>query len=85
VSGVDETTDAEKWLDAIDLSTNRGRDGRNLQAIGAALTALEKAEDDLQRAVDQAHSAGDSWHAIGVVLGTSRQAAHRKFASKRER
>ena len=57
------------------------RDGRHLRRIGAALTALEAAEEALRAAVAEAHDAGDSWAAIGAVLGTSRQAAHRKYAA----
>jgi hypothetical protein len=58
------------------------RDGRHLRAIGAALTAREKAEDALAAAVAAARAAGDSWSAIGMVLGTSRQGAHRMFGKK---
>ena len=78
-----ESADVEMWLRGMDPAATPGRDGRYLQRIGSALTALEKAEEELRRAVDDARAAGDSWHAIGVVLGTSRQAAHRKFARKR--
>ncbi|GAB3042587.1 hypothetical protein GCM10027052_25850 [Parafrigoribacterium mesophilum] len=74
--------DVERWLDGIDPNTDPGRDGHHLRAIGAALTALEEAEDALRKAIADAHAEGDSWHAIGAVLGTSRQAAHRKFARK---
>ncbi|WP_174843246.1 hypothetical protein [Cryobacterium glaciale] len=72
----------EVWLDTIEPTGMPARDGRNLRAIGAALTAREHAEDELKRAVRAAHAAGDSWEAIGLVLGTSRQAAHRKYAAR---
>lgn len=78
-----ETSSVEKWLDSIDMESDPGRSGRHLTAIGAALTAKDNAERDLQKAIREAHAAGDSWDAIGVVLGTSRQAAHRKYAQKR--
>lgn len=70
----------EEWLDSIDPATIRARDARHLRAIGEALDALEAAERQLEDAVAEARKAGDSWNAIGLVLGTSRQAAHRKFA-----
>jgi len=70
----------EAWLDELDLRKTDMRDGTHLAKIGAALDAIEKAERELIEAVADAHAAGDSWSAIGVVLGTSRQAAHRKFA-----
>jgi dihydroxyacetone kinase len=70
----------EEWLDSIDVNAIEVRDAVHLRAIGAALDALEAAERQLEDAVAEARKAGDSWNAIGVVLGTSRQAAHRKFA-----
>jgi dihydroxyacetone kinase len=70
----------EEWLDSIDPASTEFRDGVHLRAIGAALDAIEAAERQLEDAVAEAKKAGESWSAIGVVLGTSRQAAHRKFA-----
>jgi hypothetical protein len=75
-----EKNAVENWLDTIDPASVSARDGRYLRKVGAALTTLEHAEADLQRSVDEARAAGDSWEAIGLVLGTSRQAAHRKYA-----
>jgi len=75
-----DKTEVEDWLDALDPKTVPARDGRHLRAVGQAVTDLEAAEAAVQRAVDEAHAAGDSWSAIAMVLGTSRQAAHRKFA-----
>lgn len=75
-------TDVEEWLDTLDPSATPAKDARHLREIGQALSNLEEAEQALERAVANARQAGDSWEAIGAVLGTSRQAAHRKFASK---
>lgn len=72
----------ETWLDALDSDPANFRDGRHLRAIGAALTAREAAEQQLEAAIAEARAAGDSWETIGVVLGTSKQAAHRKFAAR---
>lgn len=69
----------EEWLDTIDPATFAMRDGVHLRAIGTALDAIEAAERQLEDAVAVARKAGESWNSIGVVLGTSRQAAHRKF------
>lgn len=74
----------EAWLDEIDVDKSKMRDGRHLAKIGAALTAVERAEDELERAVAEARKAGDSWAAIGMVLGTSRQAAHKRFANHQD-
>lgn len=74
-------TEAEDFLDQITPATAVVKDGRHLRAIGAALNSLEAAEQQLREAVRAANAAGDSWEAIGMVLGTSRQAAHRKYAA----
>ncbi|GGF26272.1 hypothetical protein [Subtercola lobariae] len=78
----DPRSSAEKWLDSFEPTQSPMKDGSHLRAIGDALTAVENAGDALERAVAEAHDAGDSWEAISVVLGTSRQAAHRKFAHR---
>lgn len=67
------------WLDDLGTGTAPVRDAARLRAIGAALTDLERAQKNLDRAVQDAKDAGESWSAIGVVLGTSRQAAHKRF------
>ena len=69
-------------VDSLDLDKTDMRDGRHLAKVGAALSALEQAEADLEAAIAEARAAGDSWTAIGVVLGTSRQGAHRKYAPR---
>lgn len=73
-------TDAEAWVEALDLDRSDVVDGARLARVGAALDGVDRAERELVDAVAAAHAGGDSWTAIGVVLGTSRQAAHRKFA-----
>jgi hypothetical protein len=70
----------EEWLDSIDPSSVEVRDGDHIRAIAAAVAALNEAELKLETAVRDAKMAGESWNVIGVALGTSRQAAHRKFA-----
>ena len=79
---IGKKTSAETWLNTLDPATTPARDGRHLREIGRALTALEQSEIDLRDAVEAARAAGDSWEAIGLVLGTSRQGAHRKFAPR---
>lgn len=75
-----EKTSAERMLDELDPATDQMRDGRHLRAIAAARNVLDAARDDLQHAVDDARAHGDSWEAIALILGTSRQNAHRKFS-----
>lgn len=75
----------EAWLDTLDPKTAPAHDARHLRAVAQALTNLEDAEQALEHAVAEARAAGDSWEAVGTVLGTSRQAAHRKFAANANR
>jgi hypothetical protein len=77
-----EGLSVEAWLDTLDLGSLQAHDGHHLRAVGAALTTLDNAENELRRAINDARAAGDSWQAIGLVLGTSRQAVHRKYSRK---
>lgn len=74
------TTSIDDWIDDIGSEPQGPRDAGRLRAIGAALTELERAQANLERAIQTAKDAGESWSAIGVVLGTSRQAAHKRFS-----
>jgi len=47
--------------------------------IIAAQRELERAREDLRRAVQEARSAGRTWAEIGAALGTTRQAAFKRF------
>jgi hypothetical protein len=55
------------------------RDGRYLRHIREAADAVEAAEARLREAVAEARAHGDTWGVIGMVLGTSRQAAQQRF------
>ncbi|MBX3194803.1 MAG: hypothetical protein KF727_06845 [Microbacteriaceae bacterium] len=74
-----ETAAAREWLDALDPGDPRVRDGRHLREIMSAREGLAVAEARLRDAVAAARRAGDSWTAIGLALGTSKQNAHRKY------
>lgn len=67
----------DAFIDSIDIS--KMRDGSRLREIAAASRDAKKADERLHEAVQAAREAGDSWTAIGLVLGTSKQNAHRKF------
>lgn len=51
-----------------------------LDAIRAAQTMVELSEDVLHAVVEDARTAGHTWHEIGEVLGTTRQAAFQRFS-----
>lgn len=50
-----------------------------LQAVAAARTMTDLAQQTLQHLVDEARAAGHTWQQIGDVLGTTRQAAYQRF------
>lgn len=74
--------DVEKWLDSIEPQ-GPARDATYLRRIIAAADAVKVAEAELDAAVVAARDAGDTWDAIGVVLGVSRQAAYQRFGQRR--
>ena len=70
-------SDIERFIDSIDPTTMR--DGRHLRAVAEALQASRDADDRLRKAVAAARANGDSWTMIGLMLGTSKQNAYRKY------
>jgi hypothetical protein len=55
-----------------------------LARVRSAATSLHLAERALADAVRRAQAAGHSWAAVGAVLGTSRQAAFKRFGTPRD-
>lgn len=72
------TDDAQAFIDSIDPATMR--DGKYLRQITHALNNRDAAETELVDAIRAARQAGDSWTMIGLMLHTSKQNAHRKYA-----
>ena len=69
-------------LDDLDPSSVTARDAVHFRRIIAAKEGVERAERELQDAVREAREAreaGDSWLSIGLALGVSKQAAHKRF------
>ena len=69
----------ESWLDSIEPDAADARDATHIRRIIAAADGIEQAEAELRAAVAAARAAGDTWDAIGVALGTTRQAAYQRF------
>lgn len=79
MANVKHERDVEGWLDSVEPEPADARDASHIRRIIATAEALEGAESDLRAAVADARAAGDTWDAIGVALGTSRQAAYQRF------
>lgn len=73
----------EGWLDSIEPDPADARDASHIRRIIAAAEALGSADSELRAAVAAARAAGDTWDAIGVALGISRQAAYQRFGKAR--
>lgn len=71
--------DLESWLDEIEPDPADAHDASHIRRIIAAAEAVERATAELRAAVMAARAAGDTWDAIGVALGTTRQAAYQRF------
>lgn len=69
----------EDWLDSIEPNPGDARDATHIRRIIAANEGVSEAESELRGAVTAARAAGDTWDAIGVALGVSRQAAFQRF------
>ena len=76
-------TDIDEWLDSIEPTPADARDASHMRRIIAAKQGVEEAEAALRAAVDAARAAGDTWAAIGVALGITRQAAFQRFGHDR--
>ena len=80
---VKHKSDIDEWLDSIEPNPADARDASHMRAIIAARQAVENAETQLHAAVKAARAAGDTWAAIGVALGITRQAAFQRFGHDR--
>jgi len=69
----------DDWLDSVEPDSADARDASHIRRIIAANEAAAAVQDELVAAVAAARAAGDTWDAIGVALGVSRQAAYQRF------
>lgn len=76
--------DNDTGLHTLDPKTNPARDASAFRRIVAAVEAVQEADAELVEAVRAARQVGDSWTAIAVALGTTRQAAQQRFAKLTE-
>jgi hypothetical protein len=72
----------EKWADRVDTTDLRIADTDALRAIAELVERRDEVDEELTEAVRSARRAHRSWSEIGAMLGVSKQAAQRKYASK---
>ncbi len=59
---------------------SRAKDAGPLRAVAAAARVRAAAEQEVADAVAAARADGASWNAIGMMLGTSGEAARQRYA-----
>ena len=79
---MDETSRAERLLDALDPTAAAVENTEDLRAIAEAADTVAADEARLTEAVQIARAQGRSWTRIAVALGVSRQAARQRFADR---
>lgn len=72
----------EEWADRVDPSDLKVADTEVLRAIADLAEKKSEIDDELTAAIRSARQAHRSWSEIGAMLGVSKQAAQRKYATK---
>jgi hypothetical protein len=72
----------EEWANNVDSTDLRVADTTALREIAKLADQRNEVEAELTAAVRSARRARRSWSEIGAMLGVSKQAAQRKYASK---
>ena len=72
----------EEWADRVDADDLTIADTDALRAIAELVEQRNEVDEEITEAVRSARRAHRSWSEIGAMLGVSKQAAQRKYASK---
>jgi hypothetical protein len=81
ISRADRAAALERWAQDTDSSRLVERDTSALMHLAKLAEQREALETDLTAAVAEARHLDRSWSEIGAMLGVSKQAAQRKYAS----
>lgn len=72
----------EEWAERVESSDLKEADTEALRTIAELAEQRDEVEAELTEAVRSARQAHRTWSEIGTMLGVSKQAAQRKYASK---
>ena len=81
-SRTERTRALEAWADRVESGDLNEADTEALRAIARLAEQRDAVEEELTQAVRAARIAERSWSEIGAMLGVSKQAAQRKYASQ---
>lgn len=73
----------EAWAAAIDEADLVEVDTAVLQHLGQLAAKRDALESDVRAAVGEARRSKKSWSEIGAMLGVSKQAAQRKYSTRK--
>ena len=79
---VDQADQLAARFETHDPDTSEIKDAATLRAVRAAFTARAEAESRLADAVSLARAEGQSWAAIGAMLGTSGEATRQRYGQR---
>ncbi len=71
----------ESWAEQVDPADLKTADTEVLRVIADLAEKRSEIDDELTAAIRSARQANRSWSEIGTMLGVSKQAAQRKYAS----
>ena len=71
----------EEWADRVETSDLKVAETEALRTIAELVDRRNEVDEEITAAVRSARRAHRSWSEIGAMLGVSKQAAQRKFAS----
>jgi len=72
----------EEWAERVESSDLKEADTQALRTIAVLAERRDEVDNELIEAVRSARQAHRSWSEIGTMLGVSKQAAQRKYASR---
>lgn len=72
----------DDWAERVESSDLKEADTEALRAIAVLAERRDEVDAELTEAVRSARQAQRSWSEIGTMLGVSKQAAQRKYASR---
>lgn len=79
---LEHASETAEMFESRDADPAGWRDATELRGIAAAVQARAAAERDLSDVVGAARGAGHSWASIGLMLGTSGEAARQKYGAQ---
>ena len=81
-SRAERATNLERWASTVSAEDLVTVDSTELQRVAEVVERRDSLDAELTAAITAARNAGRSWSEIGAMLGVSKQAAQRKYASK---